>query len=387
MQAIVALAIALGSAILSGVAATWYQLRRQRARPYAVALCYTRELFGDQAMVSIPGSVTEQLSLSVYLAGYGAAVAQLSLVREAAQACTEFQAQGQPLRDALAEVVAAIERGDDDARLKASLRSPLRMPLFDKFLMAAAKGRALADNDELAKQNERAKHLNKQWELEGKPPADVPMFESPAGDGSFQFGLPGGPVVVGRDVNMWPVAQYQQLPPFFQALRFLDPPLLRESFERLVNLLARDLQLAAKALPHLSDLLAEHYRCVSRLYLANYGAVPMMIQAGGTIQVRQADRPPLEISCQLATLADDDGIARTENGYLLSANAEIAIGFVSKVELQGESAELQDALRTADQKPCEVRTEFKCVSSAWTGAKTVRSRWAPSNFSTPGPRA
>lgn len=387
MQAIVALAIALGSAILSGVAATWYQLRRQRARPYAVALYYTRELFGDQAMVSVPGSVAEQLSLSVYLAGYGAAVAQLSLVREAAQACAEFQAQGQPLRDALAEVVAAIERRDDDARLKAALRSPLQMPLFDKFLMAAAKGRALADNDELAKQNERAKHLNKKWELEGKPPADVPMFESPAGDGSFQFGLPGGPVVVGRDVNMWPVAQYQQLPPFFQALRFLDPPLLRESFERLANLLTRDLQLAAEALPHLSDLLAEHYRCVCRLYLANYGAVPMMIQAGGTIQVRQADRSPLEISCQLVTLADDDGIARTENGYLLSANAEIAIGFVSKVELQGESAELQDALRTADQKPWEVRTEFKCVSSAWTGTKTVRSRWAPSNFSTPGPRA
>jgi hypothetical protein len=374
--------IAVVAALISGLAATWYQLRRQRARPYAVAQAYTRELFGDQAMVTVPAAVAGQLSLSVYLAGYSAVVAQLSSVREAAQACAELQALGPPLLDAVAEVVTAIERGDDDSRLKGALRSPLRMPFFDKFLMAAANGRALADNEELARQNEQSAALLRQWEQTGKQAAQVPMFPSPA-DGSYQFGFPGRPIVVGRDLKKWPIAA-QELAPLFQAIRFLDRPLLRESFERLAALLTADLKIAAETIPDLSGLLAEHFRCVCRLYLANYGAAPAMIQATGAIQVRRsrADRSPLAISCQLAALADDGRIARTENGFLLSAGAEIRIGFVSEAE-QRDSANVRDALRAAAEKPCEVRAEFACVSSAWPGTKTVRSRWAPSAFSEP----
>jgi hypothetical protein len=372
--------IAVVAALISGLAATWYQFRRQRARLYAVPLSYTQELFGDQAMVTVPGSVAKQLSLSVYLAGYSAAVAQLSLVREAAQACAELQTLGQPLRDALAEVVTAIERQDDDARLKAALRSPLRMPFFDKFLMAAANGRALANNEELKRQTRQSNALMQQWEQAGKPPADVPTFESDD-DGSYQFGLPGRPIVLGRDLDKWPVAE-QELSPFFQGLRFLDRPLIRESFERLVALLTADLQIAADALPELSALLAGHFRYVCRLYLANYGAAPAMIQAGGTIQLRQANRSPLTISCQLAAVANDDGIARTENGFLLSAGADVKIAFVSDVE-QRERPDLQAALRNAAEKPCEVRAEFRCASSAWRGTKTIRSRWTQSDFSPP----
>lgn len=223
--------VAIAAALISGLAATWYQFRRQRARLYAVPLSYTRELCGDEALVAVPGSVAKQLSLSVYFAGYGAAVAQLSVVAEAARACAELQALGPPLREAMAEVAAAIDRGDDDARLKAALRSPLQMPLFDKFLMAAANGRALADNEELRQQTHRSKALGQRWEEAGKPPADIPMFPW-SDDGSYQFGLPGGPIVLGRDQKKWPVAE-QELPPFFQALRFLDRQLLRESFERL----------------------------------------------------------------------------------------------------------------------------------------------------------
>ena len=378
MQVIIAVAVAL----ISGLAATWYQLRRQRARPYAVALSYTRELFGDEAMVTVSGTVAEQLSQSVYLAGYSAAVAQLSSVREAGQACAELAALGPPLLDALAEVSAAIERGDDDARLKGTLRSPLRMPFFDRFLMAAANGRALADNQELARQNEQAAALQRQWEQAGKQAAQVPMFPSPA-DGSYQFGFPGRPVVVGQDLSKWPIAA-QELAPFFQAIRFLDRPLLRESFGRLAALLTGDLQIAAQAVPELSGVLAEHFRGVCRLYLANYGAAPAMIQAKGTIHVRgnRADRSPRAITCQLAALADDGRIARPENGFLLGAGAEIRIGFVSEAE-QRQSADLRDVLRRAALQPCEARIEVACVSSAWPGTKTVRSRWAPSAFSIP----
>jgi hypothetical protein len=309
-------------------------------------------------------------------------VAQLSSVREAAQACAELQALGPPLLDAVAEVVTAIERGDDDSRLKGALRSPLRMPFFDKFLMAAANGRALADNEELARQNEQSAALLRQWEQAGKQAAQVPMFPSPA-DGSYQFGFPGRPIVVGRDLKKWPIAA-QELAPLFQAIRFLDRPLLRESFERLAALLAADLTIAGETIPDLSALLAEHFRCVCRLYLANYGAAPAMIQATGAIQVRRsrADRSPLAISCQLAALADDSRIARTENGFLLSAGAEVRIGFVSEAE-QRDSADVRDALRAAAERPCEVRAEFACVSSAWPGTKTFRSRWAPSAFSEP----
>jgi hypothetical protein len=372
MQVIVAVVVAL----VSGLAATWYQLRRQRARLYAVPLSYTQELSGDQAIVTVP--VAKQLSLSVYLAGYSAAVAQLSSVRKAAQVCAELQNLGQPLRAALAEVVGAIDREDDDAQLKAALRSPLQMPLFDKFLMAAANGRALASNEELMRQTKRVKSLEQQWADEGRPPANVPKFPW-SDDGSSQFGLPGGPIVLGKDLKVWPVAD-QELPPFFAALRFLDRPLLRESFERLLDLVTADLQVAAEALPELNALLAEHFRCFCRLYLANYGAAPAMIQAGGTIHMRPANRSPLEVPCHLVT--NDQKITGTENGLLLSPGADVKIAFVSNVE-QCENPDLQDALRNAAESPCEVRVEFTCVSSAWRGAKTIRSRWTRSNFSAP----
>jgi hypothetical protein len=374
--------IAIAAALISGLAATWYQLRRQRARPYAVAQSFTCDLLGDQAMVSVSGAVAEQLSLSVYLAGYSAVVAQLSSVREAVQACAELQALGPPMLEALAEVVTAIERGDDDSRLRGALRSPLRMPFFDKFLMAAANARALADNEELARQNEQAAALRRQWEQSGKQAAQVPMFPSPA-DGSYQFGLPGRPVLVGRDLSKWPIAA-QELAPFLQAIRFLDRPLLQASFERLVTLLTQDLRIAAKAAPDLTALMAEHFRCVCHLYLANYGAAPAMVQAKGTIHVRQgrAGRPPLVISCLLAALDDDGRVARTENGFLLSAGAEIRIGLVSEAE-QRQDAGLREVLRLMASQPCEARVEFDCVSSAWPGTKAVRSRWAPSVFSLP----
>lgn len=380
MQVIVAVAVAL----ISGLAATWYQFRRQRARVYAVPLSYTRELLDDQAMVTVPGSVAKQMSLSVYLAGYGTAVAQLSLVREAAQACAELQDLGRPLRDALAEVVTVIDRENDDAQLKAALRSPLQMPLFDKFLMAAANGRALANNEELMRQAKQAKALIEEWKEAGEPPADVPMFPW-SDDGSWQLGLLGRPVVLGKDLKKWPVAG-QELVPFFQALRFLDRPLLRESFQRLVDLLTTDLEIVKEALPKLSDLLAEHFRYVCRLYLANYGAAPAMIQAEGTIQVRQANRSSLAISCQLAAVANDDGIACTENGLLLSAGADVKIAFVSNAEHR-KRPDVQDALRNVAEKPCEVQAEFVYISSARRGTKVIRSRWTQLDFSARGSAA
>ncbi len=372
MQVIVAVAAAL----ISGLAATWYQLRRQRARLYAVPLSYTWELFGDQRMVTVPGSVAKLLSKSVYLAAYGAAVAQLSLVREAVQACAELQDLGKPLRDAVAEVVTAIDRGDDDAQLKAALGSPLRMPLFDKFLMVAANARAMATNDELVRQSKRIGVLQQQWQDAGRPPADVPMFPQ-SEDGSYQFGLPGSPIVVAKDLKKWPVAQ-QELPGFFQALRFLDRPLLRESFERLAEVLTADLQIAGEALPELSALLAEHLHYVCRMYLANYGAAPAMIQAAGNFRVRRASRPVQDLSCKLAVLTDDGGIAHAENGLLLSAGADVKVAFVTEVE-QREIPDLPNALRNGAADPCQVRVEFMSVSSGWRGTKPVRSRWTQSN--------
>jgi hypothetical protein len=364
--------IAVVAALISGFAATWYQLRRQRARLYAMPLSYTWELGGGQAMVTIPGEVAGQLSQSVYLTGYSATAAELSLVQEAVEACAEIQTDGPPLREALTEVVAAVERGDDDARLKASLRSPLRMPLFDKFLMAAANGRALADSDKLIQQAVRTKGLIEQWEQSGKPPASVPMFISP-NDGSYQFGLPGGPVVVGKDLKKWPVA-LQELPPLLQSLRFLDRPLLQESFDQLVTLLTTDLQIAAEVGPGLGALLAEHFCYVCRLYMANYGAAPAMIQARATVQMRSGGRSLDPIPCHLVAVGSDNGIARTENGFLLSAGSDVNVAFVSDHE-QREMPELQEALGQAAGTPCEVRAEFTWASSASGGLKTVRSRW------------
>jgi hypothetical protein len=370
--------IAIAAALISGLAATWYQFRRQRARVYAVPLSYTRELLDELPMVTVPGSVAKRMSLSVYLAVYGTAVAQLSLVREAAQACAELQDLGLLLRDALAEVVTAIERKDDEGQLKAALLSPLQMPLFDKFLMAAARGRVLVSNEELRRQNKQTAALNQKWKEEGEPLADVPMF-GPSDDGSYQFGLLGSGVVLGKDLGKWPVAG-PQVGPFFQALRFLDPPLLRESLQRLVALLTADLEIVQEALPELNALLAEHFRYVCRLYLANYGAAPALIHAGGTIHVRGANHSPLGIPCQLATVSKSDGIVCTENGLLLGAGADVNIAFVSNTE-HCKSPGLQDMLRDAAGKPCEARAEFIYASTARRGTKMIRSRWTQSEFS------
>jgi hypothetical protein len=354
--------IAIAAALISGLAATWYQFRRQRARVYAVPLSYTRELLDELPMVTVPGSVAKRMSLSVYLAVYGTAVAQLSLVREAAQACAELQDLGLLLRDALAEVVTAIERKDDEGQLKAALLSPLQMPLFDKFLMAAARGRVLVSNEELRRQNKQTAALNQKWKEEGEPLADVPMF-GPSDDGSYQFGLLGSGVVLGKDLGKWPVAG-PQVGPFFQALRFLDPPLLRESLQRLVALLTADLEIVQEALPE----------------LANYGAAPALIHAGGTIHVRGANHSPLGIPCQLATVSKSDGIVCTENGLLLGAGADVNIAFVSNTEHR-KSPGLQDMLRDAAGKPCEARAEFIYASTARRGTKMIRSRWTQSEFS------
>jgi len=224
------------------------------------------------------------------------------------------------LLTALHEFGDAVHRGDDDTKLKLAIRSAMGLPFFNKFLMAAAIGRYLADDETWQEQVARSDQLRDDAKKMNLQAAPIPFF-MPADRSYLQFGLPGETIILARGLNRWQTAD-QQLRPFCQAVRFVDRPLLTEIFGQLASLLDAELGTVQRVQPDLLALLQAHTHCVCRLYVANYGAEPMLIRAQAELRVRQdRKRPVLGIPCGLAEIQEDRGLSRLLNGFLLSAGS------------------------------------------------------------------
>jgi hypothetical protein len=371
----------LAVAFIAGVVGALYQIRRTRARPFLVPEGFTRELFDAQDIIRLPQDAVDLLSRSVYLASFGVESLQLGIVEECVRSCGELQERGRQLLTALEEVLRSIRNEDDDDKLKIALRSSMDMNFFDKFLLAAAKGRRLADEETLRDQISKTDQLDAEFSQSKRTVAPVPFF---APDNTvYQFGFPGKPVRLVEGINNWPTAG-QQLRPFCQTVRFLNRPLLEDIFDQLAILLRGDLEIAKEVLPELVALLRDHSRCISRMYVANYGSEPMLIRAEAELYVKGGVKKSslVVINCALAAITQDGGLTRLENGYLLSAGADARIGFVGP-EQQTDTAtkELEHLLV---QGACLTRVKFACLSSTWPTRKTVRSKWVRSTFNGPG---
>ncbi len=297
---------------------------------------------------------------------------------EGLRSCNELREEGKQLLNALEEALRSIRDGADNGKLMGAVWSPLSIGLFDKFLVAAVKGNYIADDQTLRDESAKAGELIAARMRDDRL-AEVPLFTSGT-DGSYQFGFPGRPIILARNINQWPIAQ-RQLFPFVQAIRFLDRSLLHAWFERIVALLEKDVGIAQRAGPVLQELLDGYFQYVCYLYVANYGAEPMLIQSTGTmwIQGKRQNRSPTPIDCRLARIDTEDGAIRIDNAFLLGAGAEARIGFVS-TKKQRESPIMQELQHQLEDGPRQARVRFQCVSSTWPNRKTVTSKWVSSGF-------
>jgi hypothetical protein len=194
----------LAVAFIAGVIGALYQIRRTRARPFLVSEGFTRELFDVEDIVRLPPDVVGLLSRSVYLGRFGVESFQLGIVEECVRSCGDLQEHGRQLQAAIEGVLRSISNEDDDEKLKIALRSSMDTNFFDKFLLAAAQGRRLADEATLVDQISKVDHLDAEFKRSKRTVAPVPFY-IPNGE-VYHFGFPGKPILLAEGINNWPTA-------------------------------------------------------------------------------------------------------------------------------------------------------------------------------------
>ena len=259
--------VAILTAVVSGFAATLGYLFREyrnRAKPFLSITHVSGGLRKLNDRVEIPLDTVRRLEGSSYIEALNANV-ELRDLQEVVEDCRRIRDHGEPLLVDLGAVVEACDSGSE-TRVVGSLAKVCDRRFFDDFVLTLLQGGNL-----------RIPRLPRNAKLK------LEMRDQTATDGVIWIAFPGrllplGELPSGRMGLKELQVLHDRYLRFLKPILAMDIDILRNVFGQLKGFLESELSIARATLPEVEPIRNGRARFAIRIYVANLGRTPFIVQ-------------------------------------------------------------------------------------------------------------
>ncbi len=159
-------------------------------------------------------------------------------------------------------------------------------------------------------------------------PEIIPVFSSDEFNGSIWFAFPENSVQFGNAFNTHIILK-SKCEPFIEIVKKFDIPQLLNVIKDVFTIIKKEIEISKELYPQLEDIMNQNGRWEFRMYLANLGKHPFLIEKKATLHILDDNGGKYNEECYLVSLAKDDkgNTLRTDAKFPLIVGSEKNVEF------------------------------------------------------------
>ena len=206
-------------------------------------------------------------------------------------------------------------------------------------------------------------------------PIKIEIYDSEENDGCIWFSFPRGSTSFGKGFHKHPIIR-AKADYFIKLIQLIDFEGLGNVFDQVKQLFGKELLIAKEFGTKLEEILNENSRWEIRLYVANLGRTPFLINNTASLEIFEESGAKFDEECYMVLLLKDkDGnpyLQDTLSPLVLGSEKDISFSFITKnVQQKMEKGKLLREVYNSGKSEC--RLSFSIEQVAFIRNKIIKT--------------